>query len=258
MRTAAAALVLLGLVASPLGAQGRGDRYGTRGQGIPPGHLPPPGECRVWYEDRPAGQQPPPTSCRQAERVAARDRYARVIYGEDRDRRGRDDGRWDRDDDRRDRGRAIPRDGRDPYPERYPSERGGYGYGTVPFDNGYKDGYEKGREDARDIDAYRDRSKPDLRLVIGSTTPDSQLRHNYTEERQATVQYGRRPDTLTRFIARDRGPEVRLADGPCGVWVLKEVDIPIVVQSEATGGSTRLLRTIPTARLDEWLAPGLE
>lgn len=30
---------------------------------IPPGHLPPPGECRIWYPDRPAGQQPPPGSC---------------------------------------------------------------------------------------------------------------------------------------------------------------------------------------------------
>lgn len=30
---------------------------------IPPGHLPPPGECRVWYPDRPAGHQPPPQRC---------------------------------------------------------------------------------------------------------------------------------------------------------------------------------------------------
>lgn len=33
---------------------------------IPDGHLPPPGECRVWYPDRPAGQQPPPFKCGQA------------------------------------------------------------------------------------------------------------------------------------------------------------------------------------------------
>jgi hypothetical protein len=31
--------------------------------GIPPGHLPPPGACRIWYPGRPPGQQPPPTSC---------------------------------------------------------------------------------------------------------------------------------------------------------------------------------------------------
>jgi hypothetical protein len=51
-------------------------------QGIPPGHLPPPGSCRVWYDGRPPGQQPPPTSCREARRTAARVRGARVIYSE--------------------------------------------------------------------------------------------------------------------------------------------------------------------------------
>lgn len=51
-----------------------------RAHRIPPGHLPPPGECRVWLFDRPAGHQPPPTSCRQAERYAYR--YGGcVIYG---------------------------------------------------------------------------------------------------------------------------------------------------------------------------------
>lgn len=49
------------------------DRKGGRGRGydygygyaprIPDGHLPPPGECRVWYPDRPAGHQPPPLKC---------------------------------------------------------------------------------------------------------------------------------------------------------------------------------------------------
>jgi hypothetical protein len=31
--------------------------------GVPKGHYPPPGECRVWYPNRPPGHQPPPTSC---------------------------------------------------------------------------------------------------------------------------------------------------------------------------------------------------
>ncbi len=32
-------------------------------EGVPPGHLPPPGTCRIWYPRRPPGQQPPPGSC---------------------------------------------------------------------------------------------------------------------------------------------------------------------------------------------------
>ena len=164
MRSAAAVLVLLVLAAVPLGAQGRGR---NRSQGIPPGHLPPPGECRVWYDGRPAGHQPPPTDCREAERVAARDRDARVIYGGDPN--GRDNDRWSRDDDRSTRGRAIPRreaspypyPDRSPYPDRYPypdsypdGRDGGYSPDRVPFDNGYRDGYEKGQEDAGDRDSY--------------------------------------------------------------------------------------------------------
>jgi hypothetical protein len=30
---------------------------------VPPGHMPPPGKCRVWFPDRPPGQQPPPGDC---------------------------------------------------------------------------------------------------------------------------------------------------------------------------------------------------
>lgn len=157
MRSAAAVLVLIGLVTVPLGAQGRGGRYGDHAQGIPPGHLPPPGLCRVWYDDRPAGRQPPPSNCRDAERVASRDRYARVIYGGN--RRGQDDGWWGPSrypyPDRSPYPDRYPYpESRYPYPDRYPNSRGGYGYGNVSFDNGYKDGYDKGREDARDDDSY--------------------------------------------------------------------------------------------------------
>ena len=166
MRSAAATFLLIGLVAVPVGAQSRSGRQADRAQGIPPGHLPPPGQCRVWYDGRPPGHQPPPTGCREAERVASRDRYARVIYGGDdrwdRDRRDRDsrergrrdDGWEDRHDDRgRDRPYAVPRRG-EVYPDRDPDGRGGYGHDSVPFDNGYRDGYDKGREDARDQDSF--------------------------------------------------------------------------------------------------------
>jgi hypothetical protein len=37
---------------------------------IPKGHLPPPGECKIWFPGRPPGQQPPPTSCVSAIRNA--------------------------------------------------------------------------------------------------------------------------------------------------------------------------------------------
>ncbi|HSL71441.1 MAG TPA: hypothetical protein VK864_14435 [Longimicrobiales bacterium] len=37
--------------------------YVARRQGVPKGHYPPPGECRVWYAGRPPGQQPPPAKC---------------------------------------------------------------------------------------------------------------------------------------------------------------------------------------------------
>ncbi len=47
---------------------------------VPPGHLPPPGTCRVWYPGLPPGQQPPPGECHEL-------RYdvpdgACLVYGE--------------------------------------------------------------------------------------------------------------------------------------------------------------------------------
>ncbi len=63
-------------------------------QGIPPGHLPPAGECRVWIDGRPPGHQPAPTDCATARREASRS-GGRVIYGDDRGNDRWDDDRWD-------------------------------------------------------------------------------------------------------------------------------------------------------------------
>jgi hypothetical protein len=153
MYKTAATVALLGMFAVPLGAQGR-----RSSQGIPPGQMPPAGQCRVWYDGVPPGRQPRATSCREAERIAARDRNARVIYGANTDRRN--DGWWDPNDNPRNTGRAIPRPNPyPPYPDRYPSNRypntrGAYRYSNIAFDNGYNDGLDKGREDGRDRDSY--------------------------------------------------------------------------------------------------------
>src|SRR5690349_12895026 len=146
MRTAALSFILLAMVAGTSEAQGNG-RYG-RNQGIPPGQMPPAGMCRVWYDNLPPGRQPRATNCDQAERLAARDRNARVIYGDDyygsnpRDQRYRD----------RNSG-GVYRDDR-AYGNTYPNTNGRYGYNSVPYDNGYRDGVEKGREDAGDRDSF--------------------------------------------------------------------------------------------------------
>lgn len=58
----------------------RDDRDRRWSRAIPRGHLPPPGLCRVWFDDRPAGHQPPPTDCRRARRIA--NHYGgRLIWG---------------------------------------------------------------------------------------------------------------------------------------------------------------------------------
>jgi hypothetical protein len=134
---------------------------------VPPGQLPPAGLCRVWYDGRSNGQQPRPTSCREAEATAARNRNARVIYGED---QYYGNGRY-----------SYPYPStRDSYPYPYPDNNTGTArvpgrnrvpntndpyyypgypstnsrYGDVAFANGYDDGFEKGLEDSRDSDRY--------------------------------------------------------------------------------------------------------
>lgn len=143
----AAAFLLVALVAAPAAAQVRVGPPAT--QGVPPAFLPPAGFCRVWYDQLPPSRQPAPVSCRDAERIAARDRRARVIYGAP-------------------VATARPYDNRGAYGYRPaygtgdPRRGGGYGYGYADpygysnpaFERGYRDGFEKGREDARDRDGY--------------------------------------------------------------------------------------------------------
>lgn len=52
---------------------------------VPPGHLPPPGECRLWFPDRPPGHQPPPGRCSRIERDAPPGSW--VLYRPSRDRK---------------------------------------------------------------------------------------------------------------------------------------------------------------------------
>ncbi len=61
MRILAAIPLLFLLACAPVLAY-PGGGY-AQALGIPPGHLPPPGECRIWYPGSPPGQQPPPGHC---------------------------------------------------------------------------------------------------------------------------------------------------------------------------------------------------
>ena len=163
-------LVGMGAALVPVGADAQGRGRGTRG--IPPGHLPPPGECRVWHDDRPPGHQPPPTSCGEARRDAYRT-GGRVIHGggegrDDRyDRGGRDrDGGWERECDRRDRdedecgwgdrdGDRYPRDAR--YPATLPEMVWGviFGRGDRRLTGGLREWIGDGAVRVRYVDADR-------------------------------------------------------------------------------------------------------
>jgi hypothetical protein len=63
--TTLSVLMLLSVSMETASAEERGYflQHGYANLGIPEGHLPPPGECRVWYPGRPAGHQPPPGKC---------------------------------------------------------------------------------------------------------------------------------------------------------------------------------------------------
>jgi len=83
----AAAVVMVLAQAASVEAQGRGRGRGFK---IPPGHMPAPGMCRVWYQGVPPGHQPPAVPCRALR--GYRFVGAVVVEGP---RRGRDFGYWD-------------------------------------------------------------------------------------------------------------------------------------------------------------------
>jgi hypothetical protein len=153
------AVALLG-VSVPADAQVRGPDRGNsrvevaRDQGIPPGHLPPPNQCRVWYDNRPNGRQPSPTNCRQAEAISARDRNARVIYGESVYWDARTSRYGSLDNDRAVR-RGTVRDPRNTVGAIDDYRRDSRYYANSPaFQNGYRDGLTKGRDDGEDRDRF--------------------------------------------------------------------------------------------------------
>jgi hypothetical protein len=47
------------------GPHERRGAHGARSVRVPPGHYPPPGQCRIWHPGRPPGHQPPPARCDQ-------------------------------------------------------------------------------------------------------------------------------------------------------------------------------------------------
>lgn len=53
--------------------------------GVPPGHLPPPGRCRVWIPGRPPGRQARARSCQGILLVAPAGAW--ILYRPDRERR---------------------------------------------------------------------------------------------------------------------------------------------------------------------------
>jgi hypothetical protein len=152
MRTTVLALAFITLASGTLGAQARNGQ--ARGQGIPPGQMPPAGACRVWYDNVPPGRQPRPTNCRDAEQVAARSRSARVIYGSG--TVPRTNGGW-----------WGNQNGRGP------------GFSRVAYDNGYEDGLSKGREDARDRDGYDPTRHRDYRNATRGYDDDYGSRDQY-------------------------------------------------------------------------------
>ena len=52
-----------GSVSVEVNKGGSQEYYESRLPEIPPGHMPPPGKCRIWYPGEPPGKQPSPGDC---------------------------------------------------------------------------------------------------------------------------------------------------------------------------------------------------
>jgi hypothetical protein len=107
-------LTLIGAALVALSSTADAQKRGKAGDKVPPGHLPPPGLCRVWIDGVPPGRQPAATDCQTA--IATRPANARILYGDDtrKSRRGDGDGDWTwrrEDQQSRDRERDRVRDG---------------------------------------------------------------------------------------------------------------------------------------------------
>jgi hypothetical protein len=65
-------------------ARGNGRGQPARGprklNGVPPGHYPKAGECRVWHSGRPPGQQPKPVACSSLMRRVPAGAF--ILYGD--------------------------------------------------------------------------------------------------------------------------------------------------------------------------------
>jgi hypothetical protein len=92
--------------------------------------------------------------------------------------------------------------------------RGRSGYSSIPFDNGYKDGYDKGREDARDRHAYDPTRHSDYR----SADRGYDRRYGSKEQYKEIYRYGFRAGYEdgyrdTDADSPDRGESVNAAVG---------------------------------------------
>lgn len=82
-------LILGGTIAALLAASPLEAQFGRKNDGVPPGHRPPAGLCRIWIDGVPAGQQAAPTDCGTA--VRNRPANGRVLFGDENAKPGKKD-----------------------------------------------------------------------------------------------------------------------------------------------------------------------